>query len=54
MDDDDLAGLLTPASWVAMTARRYLHTYGLTPEAAFGPVAVTARRHAAANPAAYR
>ncbi|WP_416978006.1 lipid-transfer protein [Streptomyces sp. T028] len=46
-------GLLTPASWVAMAAQRYLHTYGLTPEDAFGPVAVTARRHAAANPAAY-
>ncbi|MBX9397924.1 lipid-transfer protein [Streptomyces sp. TRM72054] len=46
-------GLLTPASWVAMAAQRYLHTYGLTPEEAFGPVAVTARRYAAANPAAY-
>jgi acetyl-CoA acetyltransferase len=46
-------GLLTPASWVAMAAQRYLFTYGLTPEEAFGPVAVTARRHAAANPAAY-
>ncbi|MER5430927.1 lipid-transfer protein [Streptomyces sp. NPDC002588] len=46
-------GLLTPASWVAMAAQRYLHTYGLTPEEAFGPVAVTARGHAAANPAAY-
>ncbi|MEU1181703.1 lipid-transfer protein [Streptomyces sp. NPDC005820] len=46
-------GLLTPASWVAMAAQRYLHTYRLTPEEAFGPVAVTARRHAAANPAAY-
>ncbi|MCB5912269.1 lipid-transfer protein [Streptomyces pinistramenti] len=45
-------GLLTPASWVAMAARRYLHTYGLTPEA-FGQVAVTDRRHAARNPAAY-
>lgn len=45
-------GLLTPASWVAMAAQRYLHTYGLTPEA-FGPVAVTDRRHAANNPAAY-
>ncbi|ARF56495.1 lipid-transfer protein [Streptomyces gilvosporeus] len=45
-------GLLTPASWVAMAAQRYLHTYGLTPDA-FGPVAVTARRHAARNPAAY-
>ncbi|MBZ9645706.1 lipid-transfer protein [Streptomyces sp. PSKA30] len=46
-------GLLTPASWVAMEAQRYLHTYGLTAEEAFGPVAVTARRHAAGNPAAY-
>ncbi|MGW2560531.1 lipid-transfer protein [Streptomyces sp. NPDC001514] len=45
-------GLLTPASWVAMTAQRYLHTYGLTPEA-FGHVAVADRRHAARNPAAY-
>ena len=46
-------GLLTPASWVAMAAQRYLFTHGLTPEEAFGPVAVTARRHAAVNPAAY-
>ncbi|WP_413808542.1 lipid-transfer protein [Streptomyces sp. OE57] len=45
-------GLLTPASWVAMAAQRYLHTYGLTPEV-FGHVAVTDRRHAAINPAAY-
>ncbi|CAL2056179.1 MULTISPECIES: lipid-transfer protein [Streptomyces] len=45
-------GLLTPASWVAMSAQRYLHTYGLTPEA-FGHVAVTGRAHAATNPAAY-
>ncbi|MFF7648694.1 lipid-transfer protein [Streptomyces sp. NPDC007983] len=45
-------GLLTPASWVAMAAQRYLHTYGLTPEA-FGHVAVADRRHAATNPAAY-
>ncbi|MDQ0942265.1 lipid-transfer protein [Streptomyces sp. V1I1] len=45
-------GLLTPASWVAMAAQRYLYTYGLTPEA-FGHVAVTDRRHAATNPAAY-
>ncbi|MEU1015064.1 lipid-transfer protein [Streptomyces sp. NPDC005898] len=45
-------GLLTPASWVAMAARRYLHTYGLTPDA-FGPVAVTDRKYAATNPAAY-
>ncbi|QHC30287.1 lipid-transfer protein [Streptomyces sp. HF10] len=45
-------GLLTPASWVAMAAQRYLHTHGLTPEA-FGHVAVTGRAHAATNPAAY-
>ncbi|MFI9239149.1 lipid-transfer protein [Streptomyces cinnamoneus] len=45
-------GLLTPASWVAMTARRYLHAYGLTPEV-FGHVAVAGRRHAARNPAAH-
>lgn len=45
-------GLLTPASWVAMAAQRYLHAYGLTPEA-FGQVAVAGRRYAAANPAAY-
>jgi acetyl-CoA acetyltransferase len=45
-------GLLTPASWVAMAAQRYLHIYNLTPEA-FGHVAVTGRRHAANNPAAY-
>ncbi|MFE7117182.1 lipid-transfer protein [Streptomyces sp. NPDC057654] len=45
-------GLLTPASWVAMTAQRYLHTYGLPPEV-FGQVAVVDRRHAARNPAAY-
>ncbi|MGW5172956.1 lipid-transfer protein [Streptomyces sp. NPDC004082] len=45
-------GLLTPASWVAMAARRYLHAYGLSPEA-FGRVAVLGRRYAATNPAAY-
>ncbi|MFJ8788457.1 lipid-transfer protein [Streptomyces sp. NPDC102462] len=45
-------GLLTPASWVAMAAQRYLHAYGLTPEA-FGQVAVVDRRYAATNPAAY-
>ncbi|GGV49283.1 lipid-transfer protein [Streptomyces longisporoflavus] len=45
-------GLLTPASWVAMAAQRYLHTYGLTPDV-FGHVAVTDRKYAATNPAAY-
>ncbi|RFU82895.1 lipid-transfer protein [Streptomyces triticagri] len=45
-------GLLTPASWVAMSAQRYLHTHGLTSEA-FGRVAVVDRKYAATNPAAY-
>ncbi|MFE6159040.1 lipid-transfer protein [Streptomyces sp. NPDC056486] len=45
-------GLLTPASWVAMAAQRYLHAYGLTPDV-FGHVAVTDRKYAATNPAAY-
>ncbi|TLS40623.1 lipid-transfer protein [Streptomyces montanus] len=45
-------GLLTPASWVAMAAQRYLYTYGLGPEA-FGHVAVLDRKYAATNPAAY-
>jgi acetyl-CoA acetyltransferase len=44
-------GLRTPASWVAMFAQRYLHTFGATTEA-FGHVAVAARKHAATNPAA--
>ena len=35
-------GLLTPAQWVAMAARRYLHTYGATSED-YGRVAVAAR-----------
>jgi acetyl-CoA acetyltransferase len=46
------SGLLTPASWVALHAARYLHTYGLSPDV-LGHVAVAGRRHAAANPAAY-
>ncbi len=45
-------GLLTPASWVAMAAQRYLYAYGLTAEA-FGQVAVRGRKYAATNPAAY-
>jgi acetyl-CoA acetyltransferase len=45
-------GLLTPASWVAMNARRYMHEYGATSED-FGRVAVADRRHAATNPAAW-
>jgi acetyl-CoA acetyltransferase len=45
-------GLITPAAWVAMAARRYLHEYGATSED-FGRVAVAARAHAATNPAAW-
>ena len=45
-------GLLTPASWVAMFATRYMHEYGATSED-FGRVAVAARKHAATNPAAF-
>ncbi len=45
-------GLTTPAGWVAMFARRYMHAYGATGED-FGRVAVSHRRHAATNPAAW-
>lgn len=45
-------GLTTPAQWVAMFARRYMHEYGATSED-FGRVAVVARAHAAVNPAAW-
>ncbi|MER7504114.1 lipid-transfer protein [Nonomuraea pusilla] len=45
-------GLATPAAWVAMFARRYLHVHGASSED-FGRVAVAMRRHAATNPAAW-
>ncbi|GAA2358344.1 lipid-transfer protein [Dactylosporangium salmoneum] len=45
-------GLLTPAQHTAMFARRYMHAYGATTED-FGRVAVTVRKHAAANPRAW-
>lgn len=45
-------GLVSPASWVAMFATRYMHEYGATSED-FGRVSVIDRRHAANNPAAY-
>jgi acetyl-CoA acetyltransferase len=45
-------GLMTPAAWVAMFARRYMHAYGAGSED-FGRVAVAMRRHAATNPAAW-
>ncbi|HET8582166.1 MAG TPA: lipid-transfer protein [Jatrophihabitans sp.] len=45
-------GLSTPAGWVAMVARRYMHEYGATSED-FGRVAVADRKHAATNPNAF-
>ena len=45
-------GLVTPASWVAMNARRYMHEYGATTED-FGRVSVADRKHAATNPKAW-
>jgi acetyl-CoA acetyltransferase len=45
-------GLVTPAAWVAMFARRYMHEYGATSED-FGRVSVAGRRHAATNPNAW-
>ncbi|MFI1460743.1 lipid-transfer protein [Nocardia carnea] len=45
-------GLSTPAQWVAMFARRYMHQYGATSED-FGRVAVAARAFAANNPNAW-
>jgi len=45
-------GLSTPAQWVAMFARRYMHEYGATSED-FGRVAVVDRAHAATNPQAW-
>ncbi|MDZ7675819.1 MAG: lipid-transfer protein [Acidimicrobiales bacterium] len=45
-------GLLTPASWVAVHARRYMHEYGVTNED-FGQISVVDRKHAATNPDAW-
>jgi acetyl-CoA acetyltransferase len=45
-------GLMTPASWVAMFAQRYMHEYGATSED-FGRVSVADRKHAATNPKAW-
>jgi acetyl-CoA acetyltransferase len=45
-------GLLTPASWVALHAHRYMHRYGVTSED-FGRIAVVDRTHAATNPDAW-
>ncbi len=45
-------GLLTPTSWVAMNAQRYMHEFGATTED-FGRVSVADRKHAATNPKAW-
>jgi acetyl-CoA acetyltransferase len=45
-------GLSTPAAMIGMSARRYMHRYGVTSED-FGRVSVSARAYAAANPAAW-
>ena len=45
-------GLLTPASWVAMFAQRYLHEFGASTED-FGRISVSARGFAAKNPKAW-
>jgi acetyl-CoA acetyltransferase len=45
-------GLVTPASWVAMFARRYMHEFGVTSED-YGRVSVADRKHAATNPKAW-
>ena len=45
-------GHLSPASWVALQARRYMHAYGVTNED-FGRISVVDRAHAATNPAAW-
>lgn len=45
-------GLLTPASWVAMFAQRYMHETGCTSRD-LAQVAVSTRKHAINNPAAF-
>jgi len=45
-------GLMTPASWIAMFAQRYMHLYNATSED-FGRVSVLDRKHAATNPEAW-
>jgi acetyl-CoA acetyltransferase len=45
-------GVLTPASWMAFNATRYMHAYGVTSED-FGRAVVELRAYAATNPNAY-
>ena len=45
-------GLLTPASWVAMAAQRYMYVTGTT-SADLANIAIADRKHAATNPKAW-
>jgi acetyl-CoA acetyltransferase len=45
-------GVLTPASWMALNATRYMHTYGVT-SADIGRAVVQLRAYAETNPAAW-
>jgi acetyl-CoA acetyltransferase len=45
-------GVLTPASWMALNATRYMHTYGVT-SADIGLAVVQLRAYAETNPAAW-
>lgn len=46
------SGLMSPASWIAMAARRYMHDHGATSED-FGRISVGFRDFAATNPKAW-
>jgi acetyl-CoA acetyltransferase len=45
-------GMLTPVSWVAMIAHKYMHQYGVTAED-LGKVAISQRNYAQTNPRAF-
>ena len=45
-------GVLTPASWMALNATRYMHAFGVSSED-FGRAVVQLREYAATNPAAW-
>src|SRR5690625_3451046 len=45
-------GMLTPGSWIAMIAHKYMDRYGVTAED-LGRVAISQRNYAQANPRAY-
>ena len=45
-------GMLTPGSWIAMIANKYMHRYGVTSED-LGRVAISQRNYAQTNPRAF-